>query len=302
MALLDCLVDRNFMAESKNEPLPEWPRRSLGLLLLGLLACYVPTYMAFANTVWTKDDSGHGPMILALALWLMWRDRNTFLALRSGPRPVAGLVTLVAGMLTYILGRSQGIDFLEAASNIVAFMACLLLLRGWAGVRLFWFPLFFMIFMIPVPGVLAQALTLPLKSAVSYCAEALLYWAGYPMGRSGVTLVVGPYKLLVADACAGLNSIFTLESLGLFYMKLMDYKSAKRNMLLAIMILPISFVSNTIRVITLVLVTYYLGDEVGQGFVHNLAGLVLFSVALLLTYGLDRILSYFFDERDHAFQ
>lgn len=288
------------MAELNNEPLPDWTRWSIGLLLVGLLVCYVPTYYTFAHTVWMKDEAGHGPMILGLSLWLMWRDRQKFLDLRSQPSPIVGLMVLLSAVLMYVVGRSQGIDALEAFSNIMAIMACLLLVKGWAGVRLFWFPLFFLIFVIPLPGVVAQALTLPLKAAVSYCAEAILYAAGYPIGRSGVTLVVGPYKLLVADACSGLNSIFTLESLSLFYMKLMDYTSARRNTILAIMILPISFVSNTVRVMVLVLVTYHLGDEVGQGFVHNLAGLVLFSVALMLTYGLDRILAVFYDKHEQS--
>ncbi|MET5012202.1 archaeosortase/exosortase family protein, partial [Burkholderia pseudomallei] len=88
---------------------------------------------------------------------------------------------------------------------------------------------------------------------------------------SGVMLVIGPYQLLVADACSGLNSLFTLEALGLLYMKVMRYQSKARNVLLAVMIVPISFVSNVARVLVLVLITYHLGDEAGQGFAHGFA-------------------------------
>jgi exosortase B len=170
-----------------------------------------------------------------------------------------------------------------------------LLVRGWPAVKRAWFPLFFLIFMVPLPGVFTQMLTLPLKTAVSYLAEMIMHAAGYPVGRSGVTLAVGPYQLLVADACSGLNSIFTLESLGLFYMKLMSYQSRARNIMLAVMIIPISFVSNVTRVLTLILITYYFGDEAGQGFMHGFAGLVLFSVAMVLTYSFDRLLAARFD-------
>lgn len=286
------------MSDIKQSPSAQyanWPLWSLGLLLVGLAASYIPTYVMLAQTAWSEDENGHGPMILALSLWLLWGERHRFFALKSDPAPISGLLILGTGVLMYIVGRSQKIDSLEAFSQILALSASVLLLRGWPGLRLVWFPLFFLLFMVPVPGVLAQALTLPLKSAVSYCAEWILHTAGYPIGRSGVTLVVGPYQLLVADACSGLNSIFTLEALGLFYMKLMDYKSKARNIFLAIMILPISFISNTIRVIVLVLVTYHLGDEIGQGFVHSMAGLVLFSVAMVLIYALDRLLVPIFD-------
>jgi exosortase B len=207
---------------------------------------------------------------------------------------------LAIGLAMYILGRSQRVIEFEASSLILVLVACLLLVQGFAAVRRAWFPFVFLLFMVPLPGAFVQALTLPLKSAVSMVAEQVLYWAGYPIGRTGVTLTIGPYQLLVADACSGLNSLFTLESLGLLYMNIMSYKSKTRNVILAIGIVPISFVANVSRVIILVLITYYLGDEVGQGFAHEFAGLVLFSVALVLTYGLDRLLAARFDDMGGA--
>ena len=123
-------------------------------------------------------------------------------------------------------------------------------------------------------------------------ASALLYHLGYPIGRSGVVLTVGPYQLLVADACAGLNSMFTLEALGLLYMNIMNYKSVLRNLIMAMMIVPISFIANIVRVCILVLVTYHFGDEAGQGFVHGFAGMVLFIVALTLILACDHGLAW----------
>jgi exosortase/archaeosortase family protein len=106
-------------------------------------------------------------------------------------------------------------------------------------------------------------------------------------------LTIGQYTLLVADACAGMNSIFALEAIGVFYLSVMKYTNNLRSILLAILILPISFVSNVIRVVVLVLVTYYFGDEAGQGFVHGFAGILLFMVATALTIGLDGVIGWF---------
>ena len=155
-------------------------------------------------------------------------------------------------------------------------------------------PLFFMIFMVPLPSVLVQVLTVPLKTAVSFVAETLLYQTGYPVSRTGVIISVGQYQLLVADACAGLNSMFTLEALGLLYMNLMKYGSLARNVTLAVLVIPISFCANIIRVMILVLVTYHFGDEAGQGFVHSFAGMVLFMVALTLILLVDSVLGMIF--------
>lgn len=277
-----------------------YPLGALCVLLIGLLAMYVPSFQHLYAQVWSTDEQGHGPLILGASLWLLWDKRAALFSQPSRPALVPGGISLLMSASLYVIGRSQGVLELDALSFIFAMLACMLLLVGTAGLRLAWFPLLFLLFMVPLPGTLVQMITLPLKQAVSVVSENLLYWTGYPIGRTGVTLTIGPYQLLVADACSGLNSLFTLESLGLLYMNIMNYKSAWRNGILAFCIVPISFIANVTRVITLVLVTYYMGDEVGQSFVHEFAGVLLFSVAMVLIYGVDRLLAARFDHSKGA--
>ena len=266
----------------------------VGLLLLGLVAMYVPSYIMLAERVWSTDEQGHGPIILAVSIYLIYAKRHELAALEPAPDYWLGAPLLAVALLMYVLGRSQFIMFLEIFSQIVMLVALALLFMGRRALRIVWFPLFFMLFMVPLPGTLVAAVTAPLKSAVSAVAASLLYHLGYPVGRAGVVLTVGQYELLVADACAGLNSMFTLEALGLLYMNLMRYTNALRNVVLAVLIIPIAFVANIARVMILVLVTYYFGDEAGQGFIHGFAGMVLFMVGLMLMLGTDRILSIIF--------
>ena len=158
--------------------------------------------------------------------------------------------------MLYILGRSQDILIFEIGSVIWLLAAILLLTHGSAALKAQWFSLFFMLFMIPLPGAVVDALTMPMKMAVSYVAENILFWADYPIARTGVILQIGQYKLLVADACAGLHTLFTLEALGLLYLNIIRHDSLFRNVALAILIVPISFTANVIRVIILTLITY----------------------------------------------
>lgn len=262
----------------------------LAILALGWLAMFGPSYYGLANTIWATDANGHGPIILAVSVWLLWRKKNEVLALHRKPAPVAASLLLLCAVLIYAVGRSQTVWSLEIAAQNLVLVALLLFYFGWPGVLKLWFPLFFLVFMIPWPGEWIDAVTQPLKSGVSAVAAQVLYALGYPVGRSGVILTVGSYQLLVADACAGLNSLFTLEALGLLYLNLMNYNSALRTWLLAILIVPISFAANVARVIILVLVTYHFGDAAGQGFLHGFAGLVLFLIALLLIVATDSIL------------
>lgn len=131
---------------------------------------------------------------------------------------------------------------------------------------------------------------MPMKIAVSNVVEMVLYYFDYPIARDGVILQIGYYKLLVADACAGLHTVFSLEAMGLLYLHLVKRGSFIRNVSLATLIIPISFVANVIRVIALVLITYYYGDEVGQGFLHEFAGFVLYGTALIFIISTDILL------------
>ena len=92
------------------------------------------------------------------------------------------------------------------------------------------------------------------------------------------------------NACAGLTSMFTLEALGLLYMNLMNYTNVRRNLVLALLIIPISFAANIVRVMILALVTYHFGDAAGKGFIHGFAGIVLFMTGLVLMVATDRVL------------
>ena len=261
------------------------------IVLLGLAVMYVPSFIDLFRTIWSTDEQAHGPIVLGLSLWLVSRKWSSVNALpASGARPAWAWPILVFAGLLYALGRSQGILIFEVSSLVWMIAGLLLLLRGPAAVRLMWFALFFMLFMIPLPGIVVDTLTAPMKMAVSYVAEQVLYAAGYPIARTGVMLQIGQYQLLVADACAGLHTLFTLEALGLLYLNVVRHASVLRNISLAILIVPISFTANVIRVMVLTLITYHLGDEAGQGFLHGFSGMVLFVSALLLIIGADSLL------------
>jgi exosortase B len=266
----------------------------LGLLLAGYALLYLPAFTELARMLWASDEQGHGPIILALSLSLLVLRRQAIADAATSPRPAWGWPLLGLAMLLFALGGAQDIIMFQVGSQIPLLAALLLLFGGAGALRAAWFPLFFLLFMVPLPEALVATITGPLKSAVSAVASELLHTLGYPVGRSGVVLTVGQYQLLVADACAGLNSIFTLEALGLLYMNLMRYTSAARNLTLALLLVPVAFAANIVRVMILVLVTYHFGDAAGQGFVHDFAGIVLFVVSLVFMLLLDRVLGLFF--------
>jgi exosortase B len=276
-------------APALTERILDWWPIGAGLALL-----YLPTlYMLLDGGPWSTEEQAHGPIILALSIWLLWRQWPRMMERSAGGRSHwLGWPMLVFGLLLYAVGRSQQVLMAEIGSSVWVLVAVLLLQRGPQAFRAQWFPFFFMLFMIPLPGALVDMLTMPMKMAVSYATEHILYMAGFPIARSGVMLQIGQYQLLVANACAGLQTLLTLEALGLFYLNVVQHTSTFRNIALACLIIPISFSANVVRVMVLTLITYYFGDAVGQGFLHGFAGMVLFTSALLMIVSVDSLLQW----------
>ncbi|MDO9599622.1 MAG: exosortase B [Azoarcus sp.] len=261
------------------------------VVLAGLLFLYTPMVVDFATGIWRTEEQFHGPLVLGIAIWLIMRKWSAFSQVEHDqPLSILGWPLFVGGCLMYVLGRSQGIDGAQAFSLIPVLIGTILLLRGPHSLKVIWFPVFFLFFLVPLPGPLVDALTMPMKIAVSYVAESTLFALGYPIARAGVIIQIGQYQLLVADACAGLQTLLALESLGLLYLNVVSHTSLLRNITLAILIVPISFAANVIRVIVLTLVTYHFGDAAGQGFLHGFAGMVLFVSALLIIIAVDALL------------
>lgn len=260
------------------------------IALMGFAAMYAPVYWWAANGIWQSDEHAHGPIILAVLIWLFWTRRQQIAAAPRKPSMLIGWSVFGLGLFVYFVGRVFQISILELGSQIFVVAGVIMLLKGLPALRIAWFPVLYFIFMIPLPGILVDAMTGPLKQWISAIVESILYAAGYPIARSGVIISIGSYQLQVADACSGLNSMFSLSALGTLFMYIMGRTSKLHNAIMLASILPIAFTANIIRVITLVLITYYFGDEAGQGFLHGSAGMVLMIAALLIFFLLDLIL------------
>jgi exosortase B len=267
------------------------------LVLAGWLTLALPSYWSFLFGQWSAYSQGHELLLLSVASWLMWRQWPTVRALPDQRAGWLASMALALGLLAYAFGRTQEFIRIELMALWWVSVSLLIACKGKAALRQTWFVWLFALFMIPIPFSVVLILTAPLKEAVSAVATFVLSGVGYPIGRTGVVITVGQYQLLVAEACAGLHSMFILEAMGLLYSHLVGHRSWWRNGLLAASAIPVSFLANVIRVMILVVVTYHLGDGVGQGFVHHFAGVLLFAVALALMFMVDGLLGMLLPRR-----
>jgi exosortase B len=264
-----------------------WP----GLLAASVLAAYIPTILSLIDGPWQTEQEGHGPMIIAATLWLIWQSRERLKTVPISPAPIAGWTALLIGLaLMYLARIQQGVLTVETFSLIPVIVGCVLLCAGWRALGVLAFPIGFLLFAVPMPDWLIDSLTVPLKVFISNVVTKVLYAAGYPVAQNGVMIMIGSYQLLVKDACSGMNSIFALSAIGVFYAYAFRWEEKIRSVILLISIIPITIMANFVRVIGLVLIAYYGGPDMLEGAVHDLTGIGLFVVAVVLLFLMDGLL------------
>jgi exosortase len=256
------------MSHADTMTLPAQPARWAPMWLpvaLSLLLLYVPTYRDLAEFFWDGERGSQGLAVLAMWFWLLWRERAALLVeRRTRAGSALGWSVLVLGGALYALGRSQQMFQLEAGSQLLILPGISLVLLGPRSTRRLWFVFAFLLFTVPLPGSLVDSVLVPLKELVSGAVTDLLFLVGLPIARDGVVIYVGNYQLFIADACSGLNQLVALTAVGALYVRVAGQRSRTTNALLLAAILPVAIAANLIRVLVLVLATYYGGDSLGR--------------------------------------
>jgi exosortase len=183
-------------------------------------------------------------------------------------------------MPAYLITGITGILELQVIVMYAALIVAAYLLAGAAVIRACWFPILYLAFALPPPDTVVAVITQPVKMAISEAAVALLYALGYPVGSSGVVIQIAQFELLVAAACAGLNSLITLSAICMFYVYLRHHNNLTAFFTMSLVVVPVAILANFVRVIILIMITYYSGEAAAQGFLHDCAGLLTFAAAL----------------------
>lgn len=281
-------------------PTPRVPRAPFGeapwwgkhaFLLTAALIAAAPGIIALLRNHWSTEQGAAGPIILMTGLWLLWHEAAGMTAVRDRAAAwIVPIALIVVGLCTVVAAvtAKQWLQLLGIYASLIAVLYGVL---GWRQLLQLRVPLLYLAFIIPPPENIAVPLTRALKELVANASVDLLAALGIPAARDGVLLYIGQYELVVAAACSGMNSIFSLTAIGLFYVYLLHRAHTRYAALLALLMVPIALFANAVRVVTLLLITYYGGEAMGQGLLHEAAGLLIFLVALATLIGLDRTLA-----------
>ena len=249
------------------------------LVLGGLITIlYFGTFRELMGQWDTNIYYSHGYLILPIAAWLIWRMRGTLQSIPAAPS-WAGLPVLIGGLALLALGIRADILFAQGLSLILVLAGVTHTLWGRRALREASFPLFVLIFMIPLPYLLLDPIGFPMKRAAAAQAASILQLFGVPILREGVYLHLPHYTLVVEDVCNGLRSLITMLTLSTILAQVLLPFYRDRLLLIASSV-PISLAANIIRIMVTVLMGYYVSKELAQGFLHEFSGLFVFALSL----------------------
>jgi exosortase len=256
-----------------------------------LIICYAPVLYRLGAQWKNDEDMGHGFFVPIIAGYIIWQHRFQLAALKPEPN-YWGLVLIVWGAVQLMLGTLGAELFLSRTAFLISLVGVIWFLGGTKILRALSFPLFLLIFMIPIPAIVYARITLPLQIFASRVAENVLGWVNIPVLRDGNVLELASQKLSVAEACSGIRSLLSLSFLSLIYAYFFDNKVWMRGVLL-IGTIPIAIAANASRV-TLTGILSEVRTDLAEGAFHMFEGWVLFLVALALLVAFHKLVNFIY--------
>lgn len=248
----------------------------------GLLAAVYYSAFAYLVAQWGREDYNYAYLMPFVVLYLLWDRREAFGAVAGRPSWV-GLLPLSFGIGLYWLGELGGEYFTLYLSSWFVLVGLLWLHLGWAKLKTIGFALLMILTMFPLPNFIHNKVTLDMKLMASKLGVALIQAYGLSAYREGNVIDLGFTQLQVVDACSGLRYVFPLIVLGLLLAYLMRGAWWKKAVLV-LSTLPISIVTNSLRVALTGILYEHVGRRAAEGFFHDFTGWFVFmaSLALLL--------------------
>ncbi len=233
----------------------------------------------------------HGPLVpmisLLIAILLIRHTR-----IKVAPSPRLGFVVLIGSLLLHLMACLARVNFASGFAFIGVLCGLVLVIWGRMALRRLWFPLALLIFMVPLPEVSISNLNFRLKMVAADWGVRLANMVGIIAERSGNWVYLeGGKSLVIANVCNGLRTIISLLAFGTLYTYVCRLRGFWRLLLLA-MTIPVALLSNSIRIVSLILVAHIWDAKTATGFFHDFSGVLIFVLAFLLMFGLERVILF----------
>jgi exosortase len=252
-----------------------------GLLIAAAFGYLYASVLPDLVADWSNDpDYSHGFLVPVLSGYCLWERRHTFTHLPVQPSPV-GLLVILLGIALLLLGHVGAELFLMRVSMVIVIAGLVLYHGGWHYVTGMAFPIVFLLFMIPWPAIILNALTLPLQLLAARLSTSSLQLMHLPVYREGNVIFLPHATLEVVEACSGLRSLVSLLALATVF-AYMTQQHVWKIAVLVVSAIPIAIIANALRIWGTGVLAHGYGAQAAEGFYHTFAGWMVFVVAFVL--------------------
>lgn len=245
-------------------------------------AVYYSTFHWLVTMDWPRDDYNHSYLIPFVVLYLLWDNRTRILELPFKPA-WTGVLPFLFGVCLYWLGELAGEFFSLYLSFWFIVIGLCGMMVGWARTKAMGFPLFMILTMFPLPHFLYDRVSFELKLLSSKLGVAMIQAYGMSAYREGNVIDLGFTQLQVVDACSGLRFLIPMIVLGIVLAYFFRASWWKR-IVLVLSTIPLSIVTNSLRIALTGILYEVMGPEAAEGFFHGFSGwfIFMFTLAILL--------------------
>jgi exosortase D (VPLPA-CTERM-specific) len=284
------------------------------IVVLAVVFLYVHVLNKLVGHWWVDENYSHGllvPFIIGYIIWFKFPDlKKTPLT----PQMWVGGSLIIAALIM-LLGGTLGAElFVQRVSFVLMVAGIVIYFLGLAIFRMLSVSFVLFLLAIPIPQIIFNKIAFPLQIYASQIAVWGIRVFGVPTVRKGNVIEILPegavqiIALEVVEACSGIRSLMTLMTLGLILVYFTRTNESKfpgdwfafvknsdfwRGMIVMLSAIPIAILTNAGRVTATGVLTYYYGKKATESFVHDLAGWLVYLVALILLIAVNFVLKKF---------
>jgi len=257
----------------------QWAPALLAMLAAACMLYIFRDGLAFMVDVWAmREEYNHAYLIPIVALYLLWL-RAKAVAGRRFHGAWSGLLIVILGLASFILGELSSIYTIIQYSFFLTLYGVVITALGWSGFRLVSVPLVYLVFMIPLPGFLYHSLSAEMQLISSELGVAFIRMVGIPVFLEGNVIDLGLMQLQVAEACNGLRYLFPLLSFG-FLCGAIYHGPVWHRVVVFLSVIPITILMNSLRIGVIGVLVENFGVEQAEGFLHYFEGWVIFMICV----------------------
>ncbi len=252
-------------------------------MLLGLFSILVLWGLGFyqgittAVNVWYSSEIyNHCFLVIPVVCYLLYQNKDQLI--EQPIRPNYWLMIPITGLLAIQLFAQIGdIKLLMHMASFIALPLMIWILLGNKATRVIAFPLFFMVFAIPVGDQLIPYL----QELTTDLAVPLLELTQVPIYRNGLYLEIPEGQFLVAEACSGVSFLITSIAFGFIY-SYVSFSSLKKRCYFILLAVIVPIIANALRVYGIILTGHLTDMQHAVGADHLIYGGIFYCIILFI--------------------